>query len=431
MRSVLLISLLVLAGTLGAIDTVSPAQNTLAGTATTTLDDTYEDVLSATATMPDAGSLLAVASFCVNASSNGDRTGYWRLLETAFTANSQELGRYLSTNKDTGVATVCHIFTGLASGANTVKLQHKSATAGSPVVTSQVDLILVPLVSDTDNMALDSEVDTLNATGFSTTSASYVAVNGLMVSGITAQHTQSQYNNVVVVASFNSSTTNATAVTGEWKLQYRKDSGSWTDMGETCKRYLSGSNDLGAVSLYGLADSLAAGSYDFQLAVKSNGTASLKTSNATICAVYMGYNGQYFPSESIFSTSNVAAPSAWAPVTGSETAQFPTGGTELVALSSYNGLGVSQPNKTINWRLSVKDTGIVSSSQSVTRSFENSSDYGSGGSAGLFTGLNSGTAYSLLLEHMYTTNSGPSTENFAVLGFSTTTPSRGFRVQMD
>ncbi|HNX27334.1 MAG TPA: hypothetical protein PKK48_07995, partial [Phycisphaerae bacterium] len=204
--------------------------------------------------MASAGNALVFSTFSCKTTGNST-TGTWQL--SGSSGSSQAVQRYLSGSNDAGIASTVHIFTGLSAGTNTINLQQKSVT-GKTLTTYDANMVIVPLVTS-GGSALNYGLGQLTS-ATSTSSTSYVATN------LTTSVTVDRDGGGIFFASSFNSLSGGTAVTGTWKMQYKdSSSGTWVDVGNVTERYMSGSNDTGAVTLYAMAEGVDSGTYDVRI----------------------------------------------------------------------------------------------------------------------------------------------------------------------
>lgn len=262
-----------------------------------TSETTYTDVFSPAATVdvPSGGAdVLVLASWSAQTATGGGllRIGTWRLSHGL--TYSLELSRSLSGGKDEGVATLVHIFTGVSAGSQTFNLEHKSSTS-SNIYTFKATIVAIPLTDSSANVTLAHDVEQHVANVSTIDATNYIEVTATD----NVEVSTALQNALFIAASFNSTTGAGGAETGQWKLQYGSCAtsdgtvSSWSDVGGAyMERKMSGSNDTGAVTLYGLVgveESPGPGYYSTRLVMKSKGGSTVETLNATVAAVSLSY----------------------------------------------------------------------------------------------------------------------------------------------
>ncbi len=252
------------------------ARSTLASAQTASTSLTPSG-LSATAELPVPG---AIAVFCSFASETvaGSTTGTWDLLMDD-TSPSQSIQRYLGPS-GRGMGACLNIFPSLGAGPHTVSLRHATSGAGSPVRTRDADLVILPLTSEDGQVVLNHGVNTIGSGGATTGSAAWGAVTGLGTS----------VTNDVKTRIFAAAVVDSESAAGSVKTASYDLTVDGVPVGGQVRRVLSGTNDLGIVTLVGLSGSLAVGPHSVEVR-HSTSTGSLKTSNGTLLAFSLGDDG--------------------------------------------------------------------------------------------------------------------------------------------
>lgn len=370
-------------------DTLTLSGATLDLTGTSTTSSTYSDALSLNVSMPYAGDVLVVSTFTTDGNNQTQDNGAWRLANGS--NYSLERTRYLSNNSDRGLASMVHVFSGLSGGNNTISLQHK-VTAGT-LITKGVNMVAIPLVT-TGNDILNHSLGQLGST-VSTASTSFTDT-GL---GTSVTVDRSSDNAIMMAASFGTQS-GGTAALGEWKLQYKKATdGTWTDAGRAVRRYLSGSQDRGAVTLTWLADGLESGSYETRLLHRSTDGNQISTLSGSLASIALSYTnaagGGYFPSFAVASAGSAhAGNNDPEPILGASATLNLDEAADIFSMMSYDAYAQTGANQVGSWNVSLtNDLGqIVQSSQESERLFSTSvTDVGAGGAAALFTNVTAGS----------------------------------------
>lgn len=363
-------------------DTLAPVAGSLNETGYSSTSTSYVNALSVSVNMPYAGNALVFSTFSCESGAATGMTGAWRLAQGS--NYSQEVQRYLSGTNDTGIASTVNVFTGLSSGSNSIILQQKAGT-NKNLTTLGANMVVVPLVTS-GGSALNYGLDTLNSTGTSNSSSSYVA-SGLSTS-VTVDRND---GGIFLAASFNTKSSGS-AVTGTWKMQYRVSGGTWQDVGNVTERYMSGTNDTGAATLYAMAEDVDAGTYEVQVLFKSDGTNSITTLNGTLASVALSYddvNGSgYFPTLAATSDGGTHTGSVFEPIPGATDDIQVEGSGSVVAAMSFSNHVANTGTGTGFFDLQLQlDGSPVADTQEDKRYLSAIADIGSGGAAGLFTGL--------------------------------------------
>ena len=410
-----------------------------------TLGTGYTPVFSpgATVTVPGSttGDVLVLSSWSAETSTgNTLRVGTWQLTGGG-SLTPHELSRSLAGTLDRGVATLVHIFEGVSSGDRTFNLQHKSDDGNKQIDTFAATIVAIPLTDSGGNVTLAHDVVKQSGTQSATTSyVEVVKTDNVTVSTISQ-------NALFIAASFNSKTGDSTsAETGQWKLQYGSCTGTpsctvntWSDVGGAyMERKMSGSNDTGAVTLYGLVgveESIGSGYYSARLVMKSEGGITVETLNATIVAVSLsyyydsqiGYLSRFHTrtasgSESANVTDPITTGTSWTSstiTTAAATADI------FVAGSSYE-TSAGSGNTTAGWGVgftgyppdSKGASGSHTTCEVVERYIANSEDVGSVGAVGLGESFGTGTYTPIAFGRINGANVNYSSLN--VVGFSLT-----------
>ena len=422
-----------------SVETWNSVVETRTGNVTTS-GTTYTDVFSpaATVTVPSGGAdVLVLASWSAETATGGPtlRIGTWRLSHGS--TYSLELSRSLSGGNDEGVATLVHIFTGVSAGSQTFNLEHKSDSNSRNINTFEATIVAIPLTDSSANVTLSHDVQQHGATVSTTDPTNYtqvVATDNVTVS------TASQ-NALFIAASFNSTTGSGGAETGQWKLQYGSCGtpgctvSSWSDVGGAyMERKMSGTNDTGAVTLYGLVgveESPDPGYYSTRLVMKSKGGSTVETLNATVSAVSLSYdyNSQigYLPRFHTRKPSGTASSNSLQALTNTGTwtsSPITLAGTAniFIAGSSYGASG-GAGNIQGGWGVGFTSyppgpPGYLTTGEVVTRDIADTEDVGSTGVVGLAESFSAGTYTPMAFGRVTSSDFDYSSLN--VVGFSLT-----------
>ncbi|MDP8261768.1 MAG: PEP-CTERM sorting domain-containing protein [Candidatus Ancaeobacter aquaticus] len=279
--------------------TLDASNDTLDNTGATTASSTYVDVtgFSTTANLPGGlHSVLAIATFSSQSGGlGGSRVGSWRL--TDGTTNSTGVSRFLSGANDLGLVSAVSVFSGV-SNTDTISLQHQS-TASKSVTTRSGNLVVIPLTSSDSSVVLNSGMKN-NAAAYDNTSESLTAVTGLATSVALASA-----GKIAVFCTIETETgdTGSGARTGTWDLQVETspNSGTYSTIGSSTQRYLSGTSDTGSVTLMAVSDQLSStGTFNVRVRTSTDDAGkSIITQNATLAAVTLsdsGATGEHFES---------------------------------------------------------------------------------------------------------------------------------------
>jgi hypothetical protein len=263
---------------------------------------------------------------------------------------------------------------------------------GRSVTLFGVNLCAIPLVTDKGTILASSMASLTTTTSVSTTT---FTDTGLAVT--VAVNRVSMSNALFMAASINSAS-GGTAVQGMWQFETRKTGESWTSTGIETRRYFSGANDHGAVSLFGLAPNLTNGTYEVRLIAKSlTEGVTLRTFNSTLVAFSLSYtnstgSGSFAAStcKGSASTNNTAT---FTKMPGVECVLTPATNMSIFAALSFAGKTESGANKTGEYRLALTNsTGQVRQAVDVERYFSDTADWGSVGMATIFTNISAGVS---------------------------------------
>jgi hypothetical protein len=387
-----------------------------------TTSTTFVTATNCNFNMPYAGAALAMTTFSMTSSDALTKTGQWRLNLGANT-NSVPIHRYLSGTDDQGIAGLVHIFTNLNAGANTLNIQHQ--TSQGTLFTLGLNAVLIPLVTS-DGIPLNYGLSiNTPATNISADTFNDIGV----LTSVTLDHPGNS-NDVFLAASINSMTTNTAAdATGEFKLQYqRRGDMGWTDSGASALRFMKRKGtdvDIGAVLLVSQVTGLNKGTNDFRLVSRylPTTTGQFIITNATLVAVSLSYVSQArsgrFPSFSITNGFG-SATTSFSDIPGTRTNTTLASAGNIFAMMSFSakknapgavaGLG--------SYRISVTNSSFAVTNVFNSRWFSDNSDWGSGGSLGLFYCPSAGD-YAITAQHLRG-NKETITTNVNLVGFSTT-----------
>ncbi len=314
--------------------------------------------LSASADLPAPGSIAVFCSFASETVA-GSATGYWDL-QMDGSYSSQTVSRYLAPS-GRGLGSCINVFPSLGAGTHTVRLRHATSSSGNAVRTRQADLVVLPLTSEDGQVVLNYGKGTIGTSGASTTSNSLTNVTGLNTSV-----TNDVRGKIFVAATMSGESADALAKTGTWDLVM-----DGVPIGVPVRRYLSGTNDQGLVTLVGLSGVLSAGSHS--AAVRhATSAGTLETSNGTILAISLTDDGSgddtaIGSSQTLFSgqagtTFTTLTAAAW-----SANTMYVGDGDQIIAAASFtsehgSGAGARTASYDITvWsdETSVTETGTV------------------------------------------------------------------------
>lgn len=392
--------------------TLDLSSSSLNLTGVSTFSATASTALSVDANV--AGNVLVVGTFSTEASSTTGE-GSWQLKATSET--STPIKRTFINKKSIGIASVVHVFTGVAADES-IALQH-SSSAGATITTKGVNLVAIPLsvvsTAQSLNYGLHQQTTTnsITSTNFITTDIK-TSVALPLATG----------NRLYMAASFNSQTTaNSFPAIGTWQLQYKKSTDAlWTATGSQIRRTMNIASDKGAITLYGLVEDLSQGTYEVQVVCKSDDGKTIQTLNGTLAAVALSYadgaGGGYFDGFSVDATTlNRAGTTTPDGAKGTLTLASAGG---IFASMNFTGLPTTGANQTAAFDLSTtvtQSTLLGSGNQENERFFEDTSDFGSGGSVGYFSGLAAGDRS---IYGRYENTTGPVTVTpVTLVGFAT------------
>ena len=342
-----------------------------------------------TVTANTNGNVLVISTFSTEASiRKNSAEGIWQLKSTSQTSNP--IKRSLENKADLGIASVVHVFTNVAVN-ETIALQHSSSDTAVTITTLGANLVAIPLTV--------SSGETLNYGLHQQSGTSSITDNGFVTTGIetSVDLPRTSSNRVYIAASFNSQAT-AADTTGKWRLEYRKGlAGTWTATGSEISRSMSTAADIGAVTLYGLVEELDSDTYWIRLVCSSDGTKTVQTLNGTLAVVALSYGddpsvaGGHFDGFSVNSTSLNEV--GVTPYTGAQASMTLASDGSIFASMAFAAVPTVGANQTGAFDLSTTIGTDISTSgnQENQRYFTSTTDYGSGGSVGYFSGLAAGT----------------------------------------
>ncbi|NNJ70039.1 MAG: hypothetical protein HKP10_01970 [Kiritimatiellales bacterium] len=343
-----------------------------------TSSSTYSDALSVQATT--AGDVLVISTFSTEAA-NKTGLGEWQLSYGGQTSTS--ISRTLDSKNDIGIASVVHVFTNVTGGSN-INLQHRTS-ANDTLTTSGANLVAIPLTTSTGEKLNHGIYQ--QTSGFQTGSPTFVGT-GMQTS---VQLDRASNNGIYIAASFNAQAIDA-AETGSWQLQYRLAGGSWVNTGTEMKRAMGSTSDKGAVTLYALEEGLPPGTYEVQLAGKSETGETVETLNGTLAAVALSYTnetgGGYFDGFAVDDTSLNEVGGPYDGVQLTLNLENPDSDV-FTSMSFYSKAGVGK-NQTSAFDLWATNAVSEYSNQGNQRLFEDGTDFGSGGSVAYFSNVEAG-----------------------------------------
>jgi len=215
---------------------------------------------------------------------------------------------------------------------------------------------------------------------------------------------------VFVAATFSTSRPIATAADGSWKLQYNEvntppasECQDGIDVGTVVQRSLSGSNDVGAVMLYAIAEDLDPGTHEFRLCTKSPSGSPISTFSASLLAFALhfvdGGVGGHFPRIQQTVALGQVSGASMQPVTGLLDPFTLDVTSDVFLAMSFTALSATGGEGDFGeFETCIEDAGggfpfgadQNGNSQEVRRRFASADDRGAGGQVGLALGLEAG-----------------------------------------
>lgn len=235
--------------------------------------------------------VLVISSFSSSLTVPGSSTtGIWRLTDGS-TAQVNPIERYMANDSDVGNGTVVSLFSGVSQGTN-FSLEHY----GTNVTTLGVNTVAIPVAATTGaalTASMATQTGTYTTTGNTpvpTTFQTLGAGNGVATS-LALQGT----SRIFVAASLNSNSNDSGSRTGTWRLEMSDDGSTWAELASPIYRYMAGPagprEDIGAVTMYGMTDVLAADTYEFRITVRTNtDDEAIVTENATLVALGLAFD---------------------------------------------------------------------------------------------------------------------------------------------
>lgn len=390
--SIFLISLIPLKGFADNLTTVAATASHI------TDSETYANVVStANIDVTHVDKILVYATFTSQStvSENVKRTLTYRFKDELGTPNtSNEILRHLLADKtgDKSIGSLYYIFdVSVLSGNKQYTLQHKVSVAKNTETVATI--VAVALNTDTDPYpALNNDMKAIT-TGITTTSTSFVAVTGLTTDAINLPVT----GGFLVAASINCDKTapGSGDDTGEWGLQMRKGSGSYSDIGNSVQRTMSTGSDIGIVTLIALLEEQPASNYNFRVVDRIvTGSTEIETLNTTLVAVALGYTGgkHFACNKSTVASANTTLTTA---VAANTLSSVEAEGTSMLLLGQFG----TQADAECTPSFSLTASGGSVTSNILQRYLENSSARGAGSFTGLVTGLTPSSSYNLVFNH--------------------------------
>lgn len=368
----------------------------------------------------DVNAILVVSTFQIdmNFASPANRDAGFRIVDNSDnTITSGEIHRSLSNakNYDYGIGSLVHIFDVSAlSGDRTYSFQHN--ISNNKKLDTHASIVAIALKSGTEHLKYDVK----RVSPAVSTTTSWEGVTGSETTTITTSVSGGFY----VAASVQSIATIAPAV-GEWKLQYQKGTGLWTDLTPAVPRSISNTTDIGIVNLVGtLPDWSGAGNYKFRIAHKKN-SGGVNTVAANIVAVSLGTASGVYP---VFSKSATGVTTTSTSMENAVTATMaPTLNTKLFIHAQY-GMSASAQSNAPEFDVYVDNGKLDGYNQK--RYLSSSSDYGSGGSIGLSNELTANTTYNVSFRHASTAGVTLTSSNILLSGFGLTIQSGPLPIEL-
>jgi len=260
-----------------------------------------------------------------------------------------------------------------------------------PLATGILFALCAASGSNAENLSPTAVTDATGDTVTNSTFVSTVSTTATLPTGGGA---------VLVLASFSSQVTNATAQIGSWQL--RVDGGSAS---QTVERSLSATNSIGMGSAVQVFTGVSAGSHTFDLYQATSG-AGMKTYDSTIVALPLVTDaGTALPYGvgSLGSTGVSTTSTTLTPVTGlAATVTLATAGDIFVAAAFDTKSGTGNNTRTGTWRLAIYDSTGTTRLGSVGTQTQRTMTTSTPGAIGTLYGIAEGYAagtYTIMLEH--------------------------------
>ncbi|MDA3797605.1 MAG: hypothetical protein PF692_00790 [Kiritimatiellae bacterium] len=376
-----------------AAENISPVQSTISGDpaqGVTTISTSFETALDVTANVPAAANVLVLSTFSLKSNKTKSTYMLWKLTYGA--QESVTMRRYLSGTSDTGSASAAHLFTNVTQGNQTFNLNFASSTS-QEITLFGANLCAIPMVTD-EGSIMSSSMASISAKS-AVSSTTYTDVG--LVTTVSVDRVAND-NSIFMAAAVNSSS-DGDAVEGMWRFEIRSIGGTWADTGIETRRNLSGSNDLGAISLFGLAPNLTNGKYEIRVTSKSlTDAVTVNTLNSTLASFALSYTNStasgYFPAKMDSAAQSVNSATTWTPIPGLNSQLSHTSSSvNAFAALSMAGSTYAGANQTGHFRIScTNNTGFAQQSVGVKRFFTGTDDWGSMGIVSLVTNIPAGAS---------------------------------------
>lgn len=393
------------------------------GSTTTTTTDIYVDVVSATVSV-GAGvtEVMVVATFEVFASVKTKHKAYFKLKDNTNSTYSQVIIRHLerATDGDKGIGSLVYIFTVPEnSGSAEFILQHATSDDSYNNTTSGT-IVAIALGTTASHIPLGNDVKSITTGVPVAADDEWTEVTGLTTTTISLPADGDMF----IATSINSELKGGNNQTGEWKLQQKKESGAWEDVGLSTSRSLNAPYDQGIASLGMMITGLTKGDYSFQLLHKGTGT-NVETLNTSIIAVALAYLdnndiGRAFPAFKTSSTSETTTSTTLTPAVSQ--AGTPANNTDMFIYAQYKMSATAafdSPTFDI-YVVDDNDPPFTYSSQEQRRRLNDDTDIGSGASVGLVQSLTVASTYTASLRHASNGTITLTTSSIILSGFQTT-----------
>ncbi len=271
-----------------------------------------------------------------------------------------------------------------------MKLQHKRVGTEKNLTTFGVNTVVIPLVTDTGLDHLNySFVQKEESISSSTTTYNTILETELTVTDSGA------VSSIYVATSFNANASSAQV--GQWQFQYKKSTSSdWLDMGNPTKRAMSGIEDTGVVTLYGLQAGLKSATYNVRLVGKTLGTLPITSSKVSLAVLSLLYKDSsekdmVFGSISVLSDGGSCTPDGPDLITGTSSVLEVEDPIDYFVAMSFTAKK-SDRNDLGDFNISLMNgTTLIEENQVQQRYLSSHADIASGGSVALFSDIPSGS----------------------------------------
>ncbi len=360
--------------------------------------------------------VLVVASFDTKYGRRSTpRDGIYRLSSESSESESMLLSLRSNGGTDKGIGSLVHIFDASSLSGNVNFLLEHSSSERQTVSSSGTMVAIGLTTSESEVEISHGFVSSSSPVATSSKLGAWKRVSGVRLSGIKLV----EQGDVFVSASINSLAEGDGK--GEWKLQYKTNNSSWIDFGSSTSRTFTSEIPYGISTISSVLQDLPAGKCSFRLMHRqTEGTpGELTTYSAQMAACALVYKvaqdiTRAFPSFSVQQSSATTSGSSMSTVVSQSI--DPSNETDLFLQAQYV-VTADASLDAAGYDLSI-DQSILDGTNQLR--YISSTEVGNGGSVGLGSSLQPGTAYGVSLRHSSVSGVNLTTVNATLSGFQLT-----------